>query len=83
MIVLIMRMFSTVRVLVMLTMVMLMMLRIGVAMFAVVGVLAFAMQVFGLFLALRALLGLSGQGRIGTCVLDDFALDALAIAAAA
>src|SRR5258708_6136236 len=79
--------FTIVRVLVMLMMVALMMFRIGVMMFGVVGVIAFAVRVFRVFfrafLAFLALMRLSDLRRLGARVLDDLALDALAIAAAA
>src|SRR6266404_5465223 len=82
--------FTIVRVLVMLMMVALMMFRVGV-MFAVMGAIAFAVQVLrvlfrvflAFFLAFLTLIGLSGQRCVSACVLDDLALDALAIAAAA
>src|SRR5438132_1701701 len=78
MIVLVVSMFMIVRVLVML-----MMLGIGVIMLGIVGAIAFAVQVFRVFLAFLAFMRLSGLRRIRARVLDDLALDALAIAAAA
>jgi hypothetical protein len=79
MVVLIMGMFMIVR---MLVIVMIMMLRIGVVMFGLVRVLVtdFGVQVFCVFLALMRLGGLR---KVGACVLDNLALDAFAIAAAA
>jgi hypothetical protein len=85
MVVLVMRMVVIVP---MLMIVVIMMLRIGVVMFAVVGVTVLGMQVFGKH-AFGVVVGmvfkvrLSGQRRIRACAFDDLALDTLAIAAAA
>src|SRR6266702_5377913 len=82
MIVLIVNMFMIVRVLVIL-----MMLRIGMMMFGLVGVIAFAVRMFRVFLrvslAFLTFMWLSGQRLVGARVLDDVALEALAAAAAA
>ena len=59
-------MFTIVRVLVMLMMVALMMFRIGVMMFGVAGVIAFAVQVFRVFLAFLAVHVLAGLTAVVT-----------------
>ena len=73
---LVVSMFMIVRVLVML-----MMLGVGVVRLGIV--IAYAVQVFRQFLAFLAFMRRRRLGRRGACVLDDLALDALAIAAPA
>jgi len=74
----------------MLMMIVLVIFRVRVVMFGVVVAIAFAGQVlhgfwrvFLAFFPVLSLIGLSGRRRIGARVVDDLALDALAIAAAA